>query len=146
MGFFSNRKKKKAEKAALEAQKLATANAEAEQKLADQELAVISAAMMAASEEATPADAELLAVISAAIAAAESASQPYYGPDSPEVVAVIAAAIAAYEQGSAGGYYNSYGYDNVQTRRSYRKINRTAGCAPAWGVAGNREAIDSRRF
>ncbi len=52
-----------------------------------------------------------------------------------ELIAVISAAIAAYE-GEMGATSNLI----------IRKINRTAGVIPAWGVAGNREQIDTRRM
>lgn len=52
-----------------------------------------------------------------------------------ELIAVISAAIAAYE-GEAG----------ATTNLIIRKIDRTAGVIPAWGVAGNREQIDTRRM
>lgn len=52
-----------------------------------------------------------------------------------ELIAVISAAIAAYE-GEAGATSNLI----------IRKIDRTAGVIPAWGVAGNREQIDTRRM
>ncbi|MDR1028231.1 MAG: hypothetical protein LBL63_02300 [Clostridiales Family XIII bacterium] len=66
---------------------------------------------------------ELSAVIGAAIAASEDGTR----------IAVIGAAIAAYEA------------DRVHSDLRIGKIDRTAGCIPAWGVAGNREAIDVRR-
>jgi hypothetical protein len=69
-------------------------------------------------------DSELLAVIGAAVAASSS----------DEHIAVIAAALAAYEE------------DGVRTDLRIQKINRVAGIIPAWGIMGNREAIDSRRF
>ncbi|MDR0596519.1 MAG: hypothetical protein LBG50_03155 [Clostridiales Family XIII bacterium] len=74
----------------------------------------------------TPAgmDGELLAVLGAAVAASSS----------DEHIAVIAAAIAAYEDGGA------------QTNLRVQKINRVAGVIPAWGMLGNREAIESRRI
>jgi len=51
-----------------------------------------------------------------------------------ELIAVIAAAIAAYEgQGTVSGL-------------TIRKINRIAGPALAWNVAGRTECIDSRRI
>lgn len=52
-----------------------------------------------------------------------------------ELIAVLSAAIAAYE-GEAG----------ATTNLVIRKINRTAGSIPAWGVAGNRDSIDTRRM
>lgn len=52
-----------------------------------------------------------------------------------ELIAVISAAIAAYESGSG-----------ASTDLIIRKINRAAGIIPAWGVAGNREQIDTRRM
>jgi hypothetical protein len=67
---------------------------------------------------------ELLAVLTAAVAASSS----------DEHIAVIAAALAAYEG------------DGAHTDLRVQKINRTAGVIPAWGIMGNREAIDSRRF
>jgi alkylhydroperoxidase/carboxymuconolactone decarboxylase family protein YurZ len=76
------------------------------------------------SEATLSADEELLAVIAAAIAT----------QDDDELIAVIGAAIAAYEN------------DEVRSSLIVRKINRAAGIVPAWGVAGNREALDTRRF
>jgi hypothetical protein len=67
---------------------------------------------------------ELLAVIGAAVAASEDAAH----------IAVIGAAIAAYES------------DNVRSDLRIAKINRIAGQIPAWGIAGNRDAIDARRM
>lgn len=52
-----------------------------------------------------------------------------------ELIAVISAAIAAYESDTG-----------VTTDLIIRKIDRTAGVVPAWGVAGNREQIDTRRM
>ncbi|MDR1496261.1 MAG: hypothetical protein LBS67_05005 [Clostridiales Family XIII bacterium] len=67
---------------------------------------------------------ELLAVLGAAVAASRS----------DEHVAVIAAALAAYEDsGASSDLY-------------IRKIDRTAGVVPAWGVMGNREQIATRMF
>ncbi|MDR2162938.1 MAG: hypothetical protein LBO70_03230 [Clostridiales Family XIII bacterium] len=67
---------------------------------------------------------ELLAVIGAAVAAS--------GAD--EHVAAIAAALAAYE-------------DSASASELYiRKIDRAAGVIPVWGIMGNREQIDTRRF
>lgn len=68
---------------------------------------------------------EILSVITAAVVTASNAE---------EHLAVIAVAIAVYEA------------DNAQTCLSISKINRSAGVPPAWGVAGNREAIDVRRI
>jgi hypothetical protein len=70
-------------------------------------------------------DENLPVVIAAAVAAAD---EDEYLP------AVIAAAIAAYEAEQF-----------VQTL-AIRKINRTAGVRPAWGVTGTTEAIDVRRM
>jgi hypothetical protein len=67
---------------------------------------------------------ELLAVLGAAVAAS----------DTDERIAVIAAALAAYED------------SGVTTDLQIRKIDRAAGVIPAWGVMGNREQIDTRRF
>ena len=55
-------------------------------------------------------------------------------PADEELIAVIAAAISAYEA-------NQY-------RRTLciRKLDRTAGTRPAWGVMGMNEAIDMRRM
>lgn len=52
-----------------------------------------------------------------------------------DLIAVISAAIAAYES-----------ENGVSTNLIIKKINRTAGVIPAWGVAGNREQIDTRRM
>jgi outer membrane receptor protein involved in Fe transport len=84
----------------------------------DGELIAVLSASVAAKDE------ELIAVLSAAVAAS----------DESERIAVIAAALAAYEDGGA-----------VSGLR-VSKINRTAGAIPAWGVMGNREQIDTRRF
>jgi hypothetical protein len=51
-----------------------------------------------------------------------------------EIAAVIAAAIAAYEA------------EQYKQTLYIRKLNRTAGARPAWGVAGMTEAIDTRRM
>jgi hypothetical protein len=51
------------------------------------------------------------------------------------IIAVITAAISAYE-----------GESVATSDLIIRKINRTAGVIPAWGVAGNREQIDTRRM
>jgi hypothetical protein len=67
---------------------------------------------------------EILSVIGAAVAAS----------DTEEHLAVIAAAIATYEA------------DNAPSRLCISKINRSVGVIPAWGVAGNRDAIDVRRI
>ena len=55
-------------------------------------------------------------------------------PADEELIAVIAAAISAYEA-------------NQYKRTLYiRKLDRTAGTRPAWGVTGMNEAIDVRRM
>jgi hypothetical protein len=54
-----------------------------------------------------------------------------------ELAAVFAAAIAAYEDDMGAG---------VRTNLYIRKIDRSAGVRPAWGVAGNRESIESCRI
>jgi hypothetical protein len=59
-----------------------------------------------------------------------------------ELAAVISAAVAAYESGGTGFPYIGVGPSGLYVR----KLNRNAGYAPAWGVMGNREAIDARRF
>jgi len=51
-----------------------------------------------------------------------------------EIIAVIAAAIAAY------------GAEQYSQTLYIRKLNRTAGTRPAWGVTGTYEAIDTRRM
>ena len=51
-----------------------------------------------------------------------------------ELVAVIAAAISAYESG------------HYRQTLHIRKLDRTAGTRPAWGVMGTSETIDSRRM
>ena len=69
--------------------------------------------------------------------AAEAAAAPSGQPPaeiSDELVAVIAAAISAYE----AEQFNQTLY--------IRKLDRTAGVRPAWGVAGMQEAIDMRRM
>jgi hypothetical protein len=67
---------------------------------------------------------ELVAVLGAAVAA--SGTQ--------EHIAVIAAALAAYGDGG------------MASDLHIRKLDRSAGVVPAWGVMGNREQIDMRRF
>jgi len=52
-----------------------------------------------------------------------------------EIIAVISAAVAAYRSGTG-----------ATTNLIIRKINRTSGVIPAWGVSGNREQIDTRRM
>ncbi len=52
-----------------------------------------------------------------------------------DLIAVITAAVAAYES-----------ENSASTNLIIRKIDRTAGVIPAWGVAGNREQIDTRRM
>jgi len=54
--------------------------------------------------------------------------------DDSELIAVITAAISAYEA-----------EQNKQTLY-IRKLNRTAGTRPAWGLMGTNEAIDMRRI
>jgi len=57
-----------------------------------------------------------------------------------DVMAVVfAAAIAAYED-------DEYGAEDAVTDLKIKNIDRSAGVLPAWGVAGNRESIDARRF
>jgi len=51
-----------------------------------------------------------------------------------ELICVIAAAIAAYEA-------DQYGH-----KLYIRKLDRSAGVRPAWGVMGVTEAIDTRRM
>lgn len=53
---------------------------------------------------------------------------------SDEIIAVIAAAVAAY----GGEQYRQALY--------IRKLDRSAGVRPAWGIAGTNEAIDVRRM
>jgi hypothetical protein len=67
---------------------------------------------------------ELLAVLGAAVAASQT----------DEHIAAIAAALAAYEDGGA------------VSDLFIRKIDRRAGVIPAWGVMGNREQIETRKF
>jgi hypothetical protein len=67
---------------------------------------------------------ELIAVLGAAAAAS--------GTD--EHIAAIVAALAAYEDDAAAG--SLY----------IKKIDRAAGAIPAWGVMGNREQIETRKF
>lgn len=52
-----------------------------------------------------------------------------------EIIAVISAAIAAIE-----------GESGATTNLIIRKIDRSAGVIPAWGVAGNREQIETRKM
>jgi hypothetical protein len=66
---------------------------------------------------------ELIAVLGAAVMASQANDH----------IAVIAAALAAYEGNDADRLY-------------IRKIDRSAGVIPAWGVMGNREQIETRRF
>ena len=51
-----------------------------------------------------------------------------------EIVVAIMAAIAAY------------GTDQYVGTLNIRKLDRTAGVRPAWGVTGMMEAIDERRM
>jgi sodium pump decarboxylase gamma subunit len=55
--------------------------------------------------------------------------------DDSVLIAVITAAIAEYE-----------GENAVRSELFIRRIDRTAGIVPAWGTAGNREAIASRKM
>ena len=65
-----------------------------------------------------------------------SSAQQNKSPEQDEhLIAVIAAAIAAYE-----------GESYATTNLIIKKIDRTAGTIPAWGTAGNREQIDTRRM
>lgn len=71
---------------------------------------------------------------------ADPAPKPTVAPEvtsttDAELIAVISAAIAAYE-----------GESGATTNLIIRKIDRTAGVVPAWGVAGNRENIDLRKM
>ena len=51
-----------------------------------------------------------------------------------ELIAVISAAVAGYEE-------------EQYSRKLYiRKLDRTVGARPAWGVCGTNEAIDARRI
>ena len=76
---------------------------------------------------------ELRAVISAAVAATSEGIIP--GLSAEESVALLTAAALAWEA------------DQVAcTNLSIRPIDRSAGQIPAWGVAGNREAIESRKM
>jgi len=52
-----------------------------------------------------------------------------------ELIAVISAAIAAYE--------NETG---VTGRLIFRKIDRAAGAIPAWGAAGIKDQMDTRKI
>ena len=54
--------------------------------------------------------------------------------DKSELIAVIAAAVAAYEA------------EQYRQALYIRKINRTAGTRPAWGIEGMMEAQDVRRI
>ena len=56
------------------------------------------------------------------------------GAEADELIAVIAAAISAYEA------------EQYRQTLYIRRIDRTAGVRPAWGVAGMNEAIDMRRM
>jgi len=73
------------------------------------------------------------------IAEAEITAEAATGADAAaegddELVCVIAAAIAAYEA-------EQYGH-----KLYIRKLDRSAGARPAWGVMGMTEAIDTRRM
>jgi hypothetical protein len=135
MGWFT-RKKKKAAEAAILAAGAGGSGAD-----------VASGAGGAAGSDtasAAPASDELAAVLSAAALAHEADSFAAYAgsPARMELAAVISAAIAAYEGGGVALPYIGTGPSGLYVRR----LNRNAGYAPAWGVMGNREAIDARRF
>ena len=66
--------------------------------------------------------------------AATPASQPSADVSQNELIAVVTAAINALEGSSV--------FSNLVVR----KINRTAGPAVAWNVAGQQEQIDSRKL
>jgi hypothetical protein len=87
---------------------------------------------------------EMAAVLSAAVRAyeADSISSFAGSPAQMELSAVISAAIAAYEGGGTALPYIGTGPSGFYVR----KLNRNSGFVPAWGVMGNREAIDARRF
>ncbi len=70
------------------------------------------------------------AVSQAPVAAPVTGSQEM----NPELIAVIMAAIAAGEG------------KEFANRLVIRKINRASGDIPAWGMAGAKDAIDSRRL
>jgi|GEM_PF-1699790 len=67
---------------------------------------------------------------------AEDAAAAFVAADdqNDELIAVIAAAISAY------------GAEQYKQTLYIRKLNRTAGVRPAWGVTGTNEAIDTRRM
>jgi hypothetical protein len=95
-------------------------------------------------EGGVPVGDELTAVLSAAVASYEADSFTAFAgsPAQMELAAVISAAVAAYESGGVNFPYIGTGPSGLYVR----KLNRNAGFVPAWGVMGNREAIDARRF
>jgi hypothetical protein len=96
---------------------------------------------------------DITAVISAAVAAYEADT---YGGTINGIpaahVAAITAAIAEIDSGdTTGDRYEKY--DHAVPRRPegwqglyVQRIRRVSKSLPAWGVAGNREVIDSRRM
>lgn len=66
--------------------------------------------------------------------AAVPAAEEKKAAESGELVAVLTAAIAAYEA------------EQYRQTLYIRKIDRTAGVRPVWGVTGANEAIDVRRM
>ncbi|MDR1067971.1 MAG: hypothetical protein LBL36_01850 [Clostridiales Family XIII bacterium] len=112
------------------------------------ELTAVLSAAVSASEAGqagnNPVGDELAAVLSAAVNAYEADNFMSFAgsPAQMELAAVISATVAAYEGGGTGFPYIGTGPSGLYIR----KINRSAGYAPAWGVMGNRDAIDSRRF
>ena len=68
------------------------------------------------------------------VAEAAPGADPAAAAEDDELICVIAAAIAAYEA-------DQYGH-----KLYIRKLDRSAGVRPAWGVMGLTEAIDTRRM
>ncbi|MDR3364472.1 MAG: hypothetical protein LBS91_05945 [Clostridiales Family XIII bacterium] len=92
-----------------------------------------ASAPAAASADAAPAPGVEVAE-SVAVTAADPAASPAGAVSGDELACVIAAAVAAYEAEQF-----------IQTLY-IRKIDRTAGVRPVWGVMGTQESIDTRRM
>jgi hypothetical protein len=112
----------------------------------EEQIAVLAAAAAVQADDIT-------AVISAAVAAYEADA---YGGTINGIpaahVAAITAAIAEIDSGdTTGDRYEKY--DHAVPKRPegwqglyVQRIRRVSKSLPAWGVAGNREVIDSRRM
>ena len=77
-------------------------------------------------------DLDSAAATEAAAGAGEASA--HGAAEDSELIAVIAAAVAAYEA------------EQFRQTLYIKKLNRTAGIRPAWGVIGTQEAIDVRRI